>query len=97
MPAPGGYTWRTDSRLTLPSPLRLTRAHALAFARAVQCPAMLVLAEEGLLHTEPKFAGLVEGLPIQVHCLPGKHHLHLDDEVGAQAVADCFNPFFALP
>jgi pimeloyl-ACP methyl ester carboxylesterase len=97
MPVPGGYTWRTDSRLTLPSPLRLTRAHALAFAQAVQCPAMLVLAEQGLLHVEPKFAGLVEALPFDVRRLPGKHHLHLDDEAGAQAVADCFNPFFVLP
>ncbi|WP_271411883.1 alpha/beta fold hydrolase [Pseudomonas sp. Q1-7] len=97
MPVPGGYTWRTDSRLTLPSPLRLTRGHALAFAGAVQCPAMLVLAEEGLLHTEPRFAGLLDGLALDVRRLPGKHHLHLDDEAGAQAVADCFNPFFAIP
>ncbi|AYF87254.1 alpha/beta fold hydrolase [Pseudomonas sp. JS3066] len=97
MPVPGGYTWRTDSRLTLPSPLRLTRAHALAFAQAVKCPTMLVLAEQGLLHVEPKFASLLEQLPFAVHCLPGKHHLHLDDEAGAQAVADCFNPFFAIP
>ncbi|WP_044875241.1 alpha/beta fold hydrolase [Pseudomonas sp. LFM046] len=95
MPVAGGYTWRTDNRLTLPSPLRLTRAHALAFARAVQCPAMLVLAEQGLLEVEPRFAGLLEGLSMEVRRLPGKHHLHLDDDAGAQAVADCFNPFFA--
>ncbi|MNE55909.1 hypothetical protein D3C80_1507790 [compost metagenome] len=97
MPVPGGYTWRSDSRLTLPSPLRLTRAHALAFARAVQCPSLLVLAEQGLLHTEPKFAGIVEDLAFDVRRLPGRHHLHLDDEAGARAVADCFNPFFAVP
>jgi hypothetical protein len=39
----------------------------------------------------------VEALPFDVRRLPGKHHLHLDDEAGAQAVADCFNPFFVLP
>ncbi|WP_375738486.1 alpha/beta fold hydrolase [Pseudomonas boanensis] len=97
MPVAGGYTWRTDSRLTLPSPLRLTRAHALAFARNLKCPALLVLAEHGLLQTEPKFVELLGGLPLDVRRLPGKHHLHLDDEAGAQAVADCFNPFFAAP
>ncbi|MBT8765254.1 alpha/beta fold hydrolase [Metapseudomonas boanensis] len=97
MPVAGGYTWRTDSRLTLPSPLRLTRAHALAFARSLKCPALLVLAEHGLLQTEPKFVELLDGLPLDVRRLPGKHHLHLDDEAGAQAVADCFNPFFAAP
>ena len=31
MPVPGGYTWRTDNRLTLPSPLRLTTEQAMAF------------------------------------------------------------------
>ena len=49
MPVPGGYTWRTDSRLTLPSPIRLTYAHAMAFAQCLQCPASLVLAEQGML------------------------------------------------
>ena len=28
MPVPGGYTWRSDSRLTLASPLRLTEEQA---------------------------------------------------------------------
>ncbi|MGQ7818600.1 alpha/beta fold hydrolase [Metapseudomonas furukawaii] len=97
MPVPGGYTWRTDNRLTLPSPLRLTRAHAQAFVHAVRCPTRLVLAEQGILAVEPGFAGLLEGMPVEVHRLPGKHHLHLDDEAGARAVADCFNPFFTLP
>src|SRR3989338_9737376 len=49
MPVPGGYTWRTDARLTLPSPLRLTQAHALAFVRSLQCPAKLVMAQQGML------------------------------------------------
>ena len=31
--------------------------------------------------------------PMTLHRLPGGHHLHLDDEQGARAVADCFNPF----
>lgn len=26
MPVPGGYSWRSDSRLTLPSPVRLSEA-----------------------------------------------------------------------
>ena len=97
MPVPGGYTWRTDARLTLPSPLRLTRAHAKAFVEAVRCPVDLVLAEEGMLAKESLLMAWLGMLPIRVHRLPGGHHLHLDDEAGAQAVADCFNRAFAAP
>ena len=97
MPVPGGYTWRTDSRLTLPSPLRLTHAHALAFARSLQCPAKLVMAQQGMLLAQPSITQLVEGLAIEVAQLPGGHHLHLDDDVGAGLVADCFKAFLAAP
>ncbi|MDR7024479.1 alpha/beta fold hydrolase [Pseudomonas peli] len=97
MPVPGGYTWRTDSRLTLPSPLRLTHAHALAFARSLQCPAKLVMAQQGMLLAQPSITQLVEGLTIEVAQLPGGHHLHLDDDVGAGLVADCFKAFLSAP
>ncbi|MES2819016.1 MAG: alpha/beta fold hydrolase [Pseudomonadota bacterium] len=97
MPVPGGYTWRTDSRLTLPSPLRLTTAHAQAFVRRLSCPVSLVLAEHGLLLAQPSAAALLANLPFAVQALAGGHHLHLDEEVGAQSVADCFNRFFAAP
>ena len=96
MPVSGGYTWRSDSRLTLASPIRLTRAHALAFLRKVSCPVSLVLAEKGMLLHEPSIQALLQDLPFALHTLPGGHHLHLDDDAGARSVADCFNPFFAL-
>jgi pimeloyl-ACP methyl ester carboxylesterase len=95
MPVPGGFTWRTDARLTLPSPLRFTRAHSEAFLAAVQCPVELVLAEGGMLNGELPLLALLENLPFNVTRLAGGHHLHLDDEAGAGAVADCFNRRFA--
>ncbi|MCQ4279702.1 alpha/beta hydrolase [Pseudomonas stutzeri] len=94
MPVPGGYTWRTDARLMLPSSMRLTRAHALAFVHCVACPASLILAEQGLLN-QPAMVELTQNLPFELHRLPGGHHLHLDDQLGAEAVAAVFNPFFA--
>lgn len=97
MPVSGGYTWRTDSRLTLPSPLRLSWAHAQAFVHALQCPVSLVLAEQGMMSAQPAVQALLQHVPFEVHRLPGGHHLHLDDEAGAQLVADCFNPFLRLP
>lgn len=94
MPVPGGYTWRTDSRLTLASPMRLTDDQAMAFVRRVNCPAQLVVAADGMLAKHPE---LLSQLPFTVTTLPGGHHLHLNDESGAVLVADCFNRFFSAP
>lgn len=97
-PVAGGYSWNTDQRLTLPSPLRLTNAHALAFVEAVECPVSLVLAEQGLLLGIPEFTWFLDRFDkpnFEIHRLPGGHHLHVNDEQGAVAVADCFNEFFS--
>ena len=94
MPVPGGYSWRSDSRLTLPSPLRLTDAQAMSFVRRVTCPTTLVVAEEGMLVSHPE---LLDRLPFTLERLAGGHHLHLNDEAGATLVADCFNRFFVTP
>ncbi|RMQ41966.1 Lipase [Pseudomonas cichorii] len=92
MPVPGGYTWRSDSRLTLPSATRFSHRQAMHFVEAVQCPTQLVMAEDGMLARNRE---LLSNLPFQVLSLPGGHHLHLNDEAGAASVADCFNRFFA--
>lgn len=95
-PVNGGFCWNTDVRLTLPSPLRLTISHARAFVQALQCPVSLVLAEQGLLVGVAEFMAFLEALDkpnIQTHRLLGGHHLHLDDEQGARAVAECFAAF----
>ncbi|MHC2144835.1 alpha/beta hydrolase [Pseudomonas sp. 210_17 TE3656] len=94
MPVPGGYTWRSDSRLTLPSPTRLNEAQALSFVQRVACPAMLVVAADGML---ARHTALLEQLPFTREVLPGGHHLHMNDESGATLVADCFNRFFGIP
>lgn len=38
MPVPGGFTWRSDPRLMLSSPVRLSTDQALAFIHAIKCP-----------------------------------------------------------
>lgn len=93
MPVPGGYSWRSDSRLTLPSPVRLNEAQAMAFVKRVACPACLVVAADGML---ARHTTLLEQLPFEQVTLPGGHHLHLNDEQGATLVADCFNRFFGF-
>lgn len=93
-PVPGGYTWRSDSRLTLHSPQRLTREQAMSFVNRISCPTQLVVAGQGMLAQHPE---LLAELPFNVLTLDGGHHLHLNDEEGARAVADCFNRFYAVP
>ncbi|WP_213877518.1 alpha/beta hydrolase [Pseudomonas sp. dw_358] len=87
----GGYSWRHDPRLTLPSAARLTDEQALAYVSQVACPTRLIVAEAGILATRHE---LLEALPFIATRLPGGHHLHLNDETGAQAVAQCINRFF---
>jgi pimeloyl-ACP methyl ester carboxylesterase len=94
MPVPGGFTWRSDSRLMLSSPVRLELAQALAFARAIECPAQLIVARDGRLAQQTELLGQLPWAPV---FLPGGHHLHLNDEAGADLVADCINRFFAVP
>ncbi len=91
MPVPGGYSWRSDSRLTLPSPQRLSQAQAMAFVHRIHCPACLVVAADGLLVRHPE---LLAQLPFEQAVLPGGHHLHLNDEQGAASVAARLNAFF---
>lgn len=93
MPVAGGYTWRSDARLTLPSPLRMTQAQALAFVAALRCPARLLVAERGIVQEHAALMAALPGLPVEIITLPGGHHLHLDDETGAEAVAACFRTF----
>lgn len=92
--AENGFTWRTDNRLTLTTPLRLEPPQALELVRQVQCPALLVVAEQGLLASRE---GSLEHLPFERVRLPGGHHLHLDDNEGASLVAACINRFFTPP
>ncbi len=93
MPVPGGFSWRSDSRLTLPSPTRLSQAQGMAFVRRIACPARLVVAKDGML---ARHTSLLEQLPFEQETLSGGHHLHLNDEAGAILVADCFNRFFGF-
>lgn len=97
MPVPGGYTWRADSRLRLASPLRLDDAQARAFLLNLSVPVDLVIAERGILQGNAGLSLLQTLTNVHCHHLPGGHHLHLDDEVGARRVADCFKHLIATP
>lgn len=93
MPEQGGWTWRTDPQLMLPSPLRLSAAHAVAFAEAIVTPTCLILASEGVMARRTLLREHIEGFShIQTHHLEGGHHLHLEE--AAPDVATIIDSFF---
>ncbi len=76
----GGVTWRSDSRLKLPSILRLTEAHVLGYLSEIKCPVLLIRGTEGGLNNETILNGrraAVKGL--KEVAIPGGHHLHMDN------------------
>lgn len=74
-----GVTWRTDPRLRLPSPLRLTESQVEAFLRRVECPALLVQATDGLRMDPAAFDRRCQAIRrLEIATFPGGHHLHLD-------------------
>ena len=76
---PGGYAWRSDQRLTLPTALRLSEAAVHDCLRAIRCPVRVVVAEPSPPYFPPALrearAACVADLELRV--LPGGHHLHM--------------------
>ncbi|MCI0653002.1 MAG: alpha/beta hydrolase [Methylococcaceae bacterium] len=75
----GGYRWRHDRRLTLPSPLYLTEPQVLAFLRSISAPTLLIKAIGGIVDRFGSIERIVSVAKISVIELPGGHHLHLEN------------------
>ena len=83
----GGWSWSSDPRLTLSSPMRSTEAQIQAILSGIAAPTLMILCTPAtsylpgtLMQTR---ADCVPG--IRVAHLPGNHHLHLEN---AAPVAD---------
>jgi len=93
----GGWRWRADPRLKLPSALRFTPGQVAAFLQRIECPTLIIKALSGLLSGPATgelsdFSGLARHIRRLTTCeLPGAHHLHLDDPA---PVAAALREFF---
>jgi len=78
-PIEGGVTWRSDARLMLPTPLRLTEGHVKALIEAIECPLLIIRAIPGLKPPE-RYIATRRGYPKnpQIVEVEGGHHVHLD-------------------
>lgn len=87
----GGWWWRSDPRLTQPSPLRLAETQIHALLRGIAAPTGLLLAEPvtAYLPSAPMRQRAACVADIQVRSMSGGHHLHLEHP---DAVADWMMP-----
>ena len=86
----GGWRWRSDPRLTRPSPVRLAESQIHALLRGIEAPTALLLAQPAMpyLPSAPMQAR-AECVPgISVNHLDGGHHLHLERPAAVAAWID---------
>jgi len=91
-PVPDGFTWRSDPRLTLPSPYRMGEAHIQAMVGAVDCPLLVVMSRDDarfrcMEHAEQR-RDVAAGA--QFETLPGSHHLHMESPLETATVIRAF-------
>lgn len=77
---PGGFTWRTDPRLTTPSPTRFGEPQVLSAIAAIRAPTMLVLAEPRANFLSGPFAEarLLAFTGARIERIAAGHHVHLE-------------------
>ena len=90
----GGYAWRSDPRLTLPSHLRVDESFIRAWLRALEVPTFVLCAEPSPPYFQPELrdARVAEVPDARLALLAGGHHLHMEQP---QAVAALLLPFLA--
>ncbi|MDY7115699.1 alpha/beta fold hydrolase [Halomonas sp. SSL-5] len=97
----GRLGWRSDPHLVRPSPVRLTPEQVVSCLAAIDCPALLIEGETGILGEKEAARVARAALPgLERRVLPGGHHLHLEpdalaavvDTIGAWASRDIGQP-----
>ena len=86
-----GYTWRFDKQWRFASPQYMTEEQVYAVLKAIECPTLAVLADDGFLsnrdNTEERLS-CVQNLKCVT--LTGNHHLHMDTPEPVAAAINAF-------
>lgn len=76
----GGFSWTMDRRIRHHSSLRLTEPQVLAFLGAITAPVLVIRAATGFPADPVVFDARLAALQrLDLHVIPGGHHLHLDE------------------
>lgn len=86
-PVGDGWQWRSDPRLTQPSPLRLAEVQVEALLRGIAAPTDLLLAvpATAYLPSEPMQQRAACVADIKISHMAGGHHLHLEHSAAVAA------------
>lgn len=88
----GGFSWTMDRRIRHHSSLRLTEPQVLAFLGAITAPVLVIRAATGFPADPVVFDARLAALQrLDLHVIPGGHHLHLDESPAE--VAESVNQF----
>lgn len=88
------FYWRHDKRLLMPSPLYLTEEQILSCLRKISVKTCLIWADDSRIMEECDLSTREQAISdIEVHNLPGNHHLHMENP---GAVAKRLNQFYQL-
>jgi pimeloyl-ACP methyl ester carboxylesterase len=89
---PRGYSWTFDLRLLLPSLFPFNEAMLETVLKNVNSRLCLIVGKEGIVSNILDYREKLSIFKhIEIHELPGRHHLHLDE---AESVAKILDPFF---
>lgn len=89
----GGYQWRSDPKLLLPSPHRFTEAQVRATIREIQIPTLIIEGDAKFLSAFPESQERIElfkAQGAQHHVIPGRHHLHMENPKPVAAAIRAF-------
>ncbi len=91
--ASGRVFWRSDRRLKLASPVKLSFPQLQANMDAIRAPRLLIIADQGFGRWLPK---LPEALvsKFELRHIEGEHHCHMDEQ--AQQIGQWISRFIAL-
>lgn len=90
----GRYSWSTDARLRYASAFKLTEAHSHAFAEAIRCPGLALLASKGMAKYREMIEVIGSRPNLHVQVQPGDHHWHMQTPA---LVAGAIRGFLANP
>jgi pimeloyl-ACP methyl ester carboxylesterase len=89
-PVDGGFVWRSDARMMLPTHVRTEEQFVRSWIREIAAPTLVIAANPAPIYFSPeqrtaRFAELKKG---QLQTIDGGHHVHMEkpDEIGKMII-----------